>query len=129
MELMGGSIGVESVVVGSTFWIELPLPTMLRDDNSKEPGGEAIRDFSIASRRKIVLYVEDNLSNLRLVESILTRHPHLKLLAAMQGTLGLELARLQKPDLILLDLHLPDIGGDEVLRRLQAEARRAIFLL
>jgi CheY-like chemotaxis protein len=67
------------------------------------------------------LYVEDNLSNLRLVEEILERYPGIELLSAMQGTLGFELARQQQPDLIILDLHLPDISGLEVLKRLKSE--------
>ena len=58
-----------------------------------------------------ILYVEDNLSNLRLVEQILARRPGLRLIPAMQGALGLELARQHRPDLILLDLHLPDLQG------------------
>ena len=66
-----------------------------------------------------VLYVEDNLSNLELVQRILARRRGIKLLVAMQGRAGLDLANAHCPDLILLDLHLPDIPGDEVLRRLQ----------
>jgi CheY-like chemotaxis protein len=74
-----------------------------------------------------VLYIEDNLSNLRLVERVIKERPGLRLLAATEGEIGLEMAHLQKPDLILLDLHLPDITGDEVLRRLnQSESTRSI---
>jgi CheY-like chemotaxis protein len=72
-----------------------------------------------------VLYIEDNLSNLHLVERIFTRRPGARLLTAMQGFLGLGLADLHKPDWILLDLHLPDISGEEVLRRLRANPRTA----
>ncbi len=67
-----------------------------------------------------MLYIEDNLSNLRLVERILERRPAVRLLSAMQGRLGLDLARQHRPDLILLDLHLPDISGEQVLRELRA---------
>ena len=70
-----------------------------------------------------VLYIEDNLSNLRLVERLLARRPNVKLLSAMQGRLGLELAREHRPGLILLDLQLPDIPGVQVLERLQRDGR------
>ena len=68
-----------------------------------------------------VLYIEDNLSNLRLVERTMSRRPRVKLIPAMQGRLGLALARQHRPDLILLDLHLPDISGEEVLRELHGD--------
>jgi CheY-like chemotaxis protein len=69
-----------------------------------------------------LLYIEDQDLNLRLVERILHSHPQYRLLTAMQGGLGLDLAREHRPDLILLDLNLPDMTGDEVLRRLKADA-------
>lgn len=71
-----------------------------------------------------VLYVEDNASNLRLVERVLSlKRPQIALLSAMAGESGLEAARERAPDAILLDLDLPDISGEEVLRRLQDDAR------
>jgi CheY-like chemotaxis protein len=74
----------------------------------------------IPGERKI-LYIEDNLANLRLVELVLARHPQVSFLPAMQGRLGLELAREHRPDIVLLDLQLPDLQGHEVLIRLKAE--------
>jgi CheY-like chemotaxis protein len=68
-----------------------------------------------------ILYIEDNLSNLTLVEQMLSEQPHMELLTAMQGGLGLDLARKHAPDLILLDLHLPDLPGGEVLARLRQD--------
>ena len=58
---------------------------------------------------------------MRLIEAILHARPQVELLPAMQGQLGLDLAREHLPDLILLDIHLPDLDGDEVLARLQAD--------
>jgi CheY-like chemotaxis protein len=72
-----------------------------------------------------VLYIEDNLSNLQLVERVLSRRPGVWLIPAMRPQLGLDLAAEHDPGLLLLDLHLPDMSGQEVLRRLRAEPRTA----
>jgi signal transduction histidine kinase/response regulator RpfG family c-di-GMP phosphodiesterase len=125
VEAMGGAIGVESTVgAGSRFHFELLLV---------EPAAEPIVDrdchggltslSQAASYRGTILYIEDNLSNIRLIQQILTRYPAVELHEAMQGKLGLELANTHVPDWILLDLHLPDLGGEEVLRALQQEPR------
>ena len=68
---------------------------------------------------RTLLYIEDQDLNLRLVERILQTRPEYRLLTAMQGGMGFDLAREHQPDLILLDLNLPDMSGDEVLRRLK----------
>ena len=72
--------------------------------------------------RRTILYVEDNRSNITLIEQMLAEKPEIKLITAMRGQLGIELARQHSPDLILLDLHLPDLPGWEVLSRLQRDA-------
>ena len=117
-EAMGGMIHVESRVgTGSTFAVEFPLaePPLAR-----YPGeSAALAPGSGHTQTRTVLYLEDNMSNLRLVERILENSPHLRLITAMQGRLGLELARKHRPDVILLDVHLPDITGEEVLRDLR----------
>jgi PAS domain S-box-containing protein len=98
---------------GSTFSVELPL--------AREAGagdGGARMDVDAASPRT-VLYIEDNLANLKLVERILLLRPGLRLIAAMQGRLGVELARDHRPDVVLLDLDLPDIPGEEALKQLR----------
>ena len=83
----------------------------------REPSGPDAA--GVPSKQRTVLYVEDNLSNLTPIERLLARRPGVRLLSAMQGRLCLDLSREHHPDLVLLDLHLPDIGGDEVLRRLR----------
>jgi PAS domain S-box-containing protein len=120
-EAMGGTMGVESTVGrGSTFWVELA--------RVESPNAEAERvaegvSVSPVTKGSTVLYIEDNLSNLRLIEQVLSRRPGVRLLSAMQGRLGLELAREHRPSLVLLDLQLPDMPGDEVLRRLREDPR------
>jgi CheY-like chemotaxis protein len=68
-----------------------------------------------------ILYIEDNLANLKLMERILPGRRGGRLLTAMRGSLGLQLARDHHPDLVLLDLHLPDMPGTDVLRELQLD--------
>jgi PAS domain S-box-containing protein len=121
VEVMGGTLDVTSQVgVGSTFAVEFPLTTAPADA-LKLPAASPTVQAERGEGRMVVLYIEDNVSNLRLVEQVLGRRPQTTLLSAMQGQLGLDLAREHRPDLILLDLHLPDVPGDEVLRRLREE--------
>ena len=122
-KLLDGTLGVDSAPgQGSTFWAELPRATAPCSDVED---GDTGKNPNARGDRRTVLYIEDNLSNLRLVEAILARRPDLNVIAAMQGTLGLDLARQHLPDLVLLDLHLPDMAGQEVLRRLRAESPTA----
>jgi CheY-like chemotaxis protein len=86
-------------------------------------GSAAARDFG--SARHKVLYIEDNLSNLKLIDRILAKRGDVEVVSAMQGRLGVELARQLQPRMILLDLHLPDVPGEGVLRRLREDPRTA----
>ncbi|MFT6986282.1 MAG: PAS domain S-box-containing protein, partial [Psychromonas sp.] len=115
VELMGGSIGVKSTVgVGSDFWIELnrdaapirgesiALPT----DSIPQMLGDGICSL---------LYVEDNLANLMLVQQIIDDQTNVRMLSASDGPQGIALARTQLPDVILMDINLPGISGIEAL--------------
>ena len=104
----------------SVFWIELALTESPLAAFERSGVGVPVAPARLSEARSLLL-IEDNLSNLTLVERILESRPHVTVLSAMQGGLGLDLARQHRPDLILLDLHLPDVPGHEVLHRLRAD--------
>jgi CheY-like chemotaxis protein len=119
VEAMGGLIGVESTPGhGSTFWIELAQVA----PPARLEGAESLAPAASRENAHTILYIEDNLANLKVVEQIIDEYYPARLLTTMQGQIGLDLARRHHPDLILLDSNLPDIDGNEVLRRLRAEA-------
>jgi CheY-like chemotaxis protein len=128
VEAMGGTMHVQSRPgLGSTFAVELPVvpgPAVVDNIVPVRPTRSTV---DTRARPRTILYVEDNLSNLRLVERLLASHTHVTVLSAMQGRVGLDLAAAHQPDLILLDRHLPDMAGEDVFRQLRADPRtRAI---
>jgi signal transduction histidine kinase len=127
MEAMGGTLTAVSVEgQGTTFTLELALsdrPT--GEDEQPPPELPAPTPGPVTGPEHTILHVEDNPSNLRLVERVLARRGGVRLLTAEEGEIVQELVRQHRPDLILLDLHLPGIDGEEVLRRLRADPRTA----
>jgi PAS domain S-box-containing protein len=132
-ELMDGTIDFTSVEgEGSTFFIELPIATVsLEKSGSSDFGGAgegvATGAAGLERRTRKVLYVEDNPANIMLMEAFLKKIPETMLLKAETAERGVELAGLELPDIILMDLGLPDMSGLEAQKRLRSiERTRAI---
>ncbi|MGX4643368.1 ATP-binding protein [Massilia sp. SYSU DXS3249] len=124
VELMGGTINVtSSPSVGSVFSIELASTAPLASavDAIAQPVPPPVE--RAAGEPHLLLYVEDNPANLKLVEEIVRFRPDLRLLAAGDGPLGLSLARTHRPEIILMDLNLPGMSGLDVLKELRRDAR------
>jgi len=127
VELMGGVIGVESTVgVGSVFWFEL---TSVAEPQLAVERGKATAlpqpHLPRGERLHTLLYVEDNPANLKLVEQLIARRHDVRLLSAGNGNLGIELARQNQPDVILMDINLPGISGIQALKILRADPATA----
>jgi CheY-like chemotaxis protein len=124
---MGGTIGVASTVgAGSVFWIDLI--------GAAAPEFPVEQDDAVAyiqprvehgARLRTVLCVEDNAANLKLVEELIKRRHDMRLVTAVNGTLGIELARSAQPEVILMDINLPDISGIEALKILRDDPATA----
>ncbi|MGD1046390.1 MAG: ATP-binding protein, partial [Bacteroidota bacterium] len=123
-ELMEGVLGVESTVgVGSVFWCELisaEAPQLAVQSDEAETSVSA--QSPISTRQRTLLYVEDNPANLELVKQIIARYPNIRLLTAVNGSSGIEIASVSQPDVILMDINLPDISGVEALKILQKDS-------
>ncbi len=78
-----------------------------------------------AGRLRTLLYVDDNPADLKLVEQIIARRPDLRLLTAVNGNSGIELARASRPEVILMDINLPDISGFKALAILRSDPATA----
>jgi CheY-like chemotaxis protein len=114
---------VQSTVgVGSVFWCELvstPAPQLISQGADVEA---SVRPkLPDGAPRRTLLYVEDNPANMKLVQQLIARCPDIDLLAAVNGTLGIEIARAAQPQVILMDLNLPGISGIEALKILRED--------
>ena len=122
IDAMNGTTGVESARgQGSTFWIELPESKDL-SKNLVNTGIIKVLDLTADLKKGTILYIEDNVSNIELVEQVISSHRlNIRLITNTNGRQTVPLSLKFKPDLILLDLNLPDIQGDEVITLLQSE--------
>jgi signal transduction histidine kinase/ActR/RegA family two-component response regulator len=126
-EQMGGAIGVQSAIGrGTLFWCEL-LAAAAPKLAARQ--GEADVLFhpkaSADVPRHTLLYVEDNPANMQLIEELIGQFPDLGLLTAVDGTIGIEIARAAHPEVILMDINLPGISGLKVLELLRADPATA----
>ncbi|MGH7277552.1 MAG: ATP-binding protein, partial [Candidatus Rokuibacteriota bacterium] len=122
VEAMGGELRVDSRLgEGTILMVDLAAADGPRAALGVEAAA-ATADVATGTMQGTVLYIEDNMANLRLFERLMGRRPGLTLLSAIQGSQGLDLARAHRPGVIILDLHLPDVPGEEVLARLREDA-------
>jgi PAS domain S-box-containing protein len=117
IEAMGGRVGFTSARnSGSCFWIDLPVFTQDKHSQAKPAGfaesAPELHDFSL-------LYAEDNPSNMELMRNIVETLDRVRLIEAIDGASAIALARQHRPDVVVLDLNLPDINGYEVLQALK----------
>jgi CheY-like chemotaxis protein len=120
VELMNGTIGVTSTPgIGTEFWVEFPAAAAPALDETARPPlspAPAALPGARAGKQRTLLYVEDNPANMELVEQLIGRRSDLKLLTAINGHLGIVLARACQPDVILMDINLPGLSGFGALK-------------
>jgi len=130
IDRMGGSLRVHSQQgTGSVFEVRLLASSQTPTDAAAEVEPTATEisapSSGAAARRQRVLYIEDNPVNALIITELLARRDDLLLETAVDGASGVAAAQMMQPDLILLDMQLPDVDGFEVLRRLRADPRTA----
>jgi signal transduction histidine kinase/ActR/RegA family two-component response regulator len=125
VEMMGGAVGVNSAVgIGSVFWFELKYAAPAASIVDAEADRTRVeRRVDTSGQVSVLLYVEDNPANLRLIEEMIGFRKDLRLLSAPDARLGIELARAHRPDVILMDLNLPGISGSDARAILHDDPR------
>ena len=118
-ELMGGSLRAHSVAgQGSAFILTLPCSV---DPDTVRSDLDALTPAPAEYHRRLVHYVEDNETNVEVMRGILAQRPQVEMQVSITGLDGLAAIRARRPDLILLDMHLPDISGMELLRHFKQD--------
>ncbi len=125
MDMMNGTIEVTSTHgAGSQFSLILPLDSSATTQSTDRLDLLDTHHHTLERSGNIldVVYIEDNIANVTLVEQVARHFGNVNIFHSLQGRVGLDLIASISPGLVLLDLHLPDIPGEEVLRRLRADA-------
>jgi CheY-like chemotaxis protein len=122
-EMMGGVLGVESTPgAGSVFWCELNSTAAPELKIQNDEAKAFVRpQLQAGTAPRTLLYVEDNPANMELVEQLIARCPDIRMMTAVTGTLGIELARTAQPTVILMDINLPGISGIKALEILSED--------
>jgi len=122
-EMMGGVLGVESTPgTGSVFWCELNSTAAPQLEIQSGEAHAFIRpQLQAGAPPRTLLYVEDNPANMELVEQLIARCPDIRMMTAVTGTLGIEVARNAQPTVILMDINLPGISGIKALKILSED--------
>jgi signal transduction histidine kinase/ActR/RegA family two-component response regulator len=127
-EAMGGRLTASSVPgAGSAFTISLARAADVTEALPCDAAASTPASLSAVAPGSTIdiLYIEDNPTNIEVIARFLKGRPYARLRSAGTGRAGIDLATRDVPDVILLDLHLPDINGDQVLRELKAEPATA----
>jgi len=126
VEIMGGQLKLKSQLnKGSTFYVHLTLSLLEKSLDDIQKNNDSIYLEGIEEGSHTILYIEDNEDNIRLVEKILCKYPSINLVTATDGITGLQLVASIQPDIILLDVQLPDLNGFGVLRQLRSNQETA----
>lgn len=123
VEMMQGKLDFMSTEgVGTEFWIDLPLATEWNQTQHEviKSVEYNLEKLTFSSSKK-VLYIEDNPTNIRLMEHFFAQHSNLILDVAVEPFIGIYKARSNQPDLIILDINLPGMDGFEALHILQKD--------
>jgi PAS domain S-box-containing protein len=122
-EIMGGRVGFHSVPGhGSQFWVELVVHQVAPREAASARGESHAASSPLIGghgERHVVVYIEDNPSNIAFMEDFLADFERITLIVAPTAEIGIELARARPPDLVLMDIHLPGMSGFEALEKLR----------